>query len=99
MPYEGLWYLLALSIFVEAVTEAFKSLSPRINGPSSRLLAFVVSLVVCLAARVGIMGLIGVSIKYPVVDHVLTGIIVSRGSNVAHDLISKARTKKPEQPA
>ncbi len=99
MPYEGLWYLVALSIFIEAVTEAFKSLSPRIGGPSSRLLSFVVSIVVCLAARVGIMGLIGVSIKYPIVDHVLTGIIVARGANVAHDLISKARAKKPTQPA
>jgi hypothetical protein len=99
MPYEGLWYLLTLSIFVEAVTEAFKSISPKADGLPDRLLAFAVSLVVCLAAKVGIMGLLGVSIRYSLVDYVLTALIISRGSNIVHDTIKKIQGTKPAKPA
>ncbi len=97
MPYEGLWYILGLSIFVEAVTEAFKSLSPRVHGLGSRLLAFFIGIVVCVASRVGIVGLLGLSIRYPMIDYVLTGIIISRGSNIVHDMVTKLRSIKPQQ--
>lgn len=96
MPYEGLWYILGLSIFVEAVTEALKSMAPGVKGIGSRLLAFLVGVVVCLAARVGIMGLLGIAIRYPIIDYLLTGVIISRGANVVHDLVTRLRSLKPK---
>ena len=98
MPYEGLWYLLALSIFVEAVTEAVKGFFPATKTASARVISLAVALVVCVAAKVGLMGLLGVPIRYAVIDYVLTGIIISRGSNVTHDVVKKLRPGPGDQP-
>jgi len=98
MALEGLWYLLALSIFIEAVTEAIKGMFPGLTGIGARLLSILVALTVCLGAKVGFMSLLGINIRYELIDYALTGIIVSRGSNVTHDVVKKLRPEKAIPP-
>jgi len=81
--------LFILSVLCEAVVEWLKGLVPVLAGTAVQVAALVVGLVLAFGAGQNLFTLIGVEFAYPVVGTVLAGIVVSRGSNYIHDLISK----------
>lgn len=79
--------LAVVAFFVESLVQTFKPLHDRERGFNLNvILALAVGILVCVLTGTDIFKQVGLTISVPIVGPVLTGIIASRGSNVAHDL-------------
>ncbi len=87
MAAESLSIIILLSIVVETTTNIIKGIL-SLQGPKSRLVALFIGIIICLTTQVGILANFNINIKYKLVDYLITGIIISRGSHATHDLIS-----------
>ncbi len=89
---EAVAIIIVLALLVEAVVETGKqAITSGIKWPA--IVAMAGGIGVCLAAKVGIMGVLG--IDFPAwLDAVITGVLVSRGSNFISDLFGKLRAEK-----
>jgi type IV secretory pathway VirB2 component (pilin) len=89
MTWDTLTTFLVLAVIVEFSTEIFKNLLPSIRGHYSRLIAVLFGMILCLTTKSGILAGFNIHPLYPQVDYLITGLIISRGSNIIHDLVSK----------
>lgn len=89
---EAVAIIVVLALLVEAVVETGKqAIAGGIKWPA--IVAMAGGIGVCLAAQVGILSILGVT--FPAwLDAVITGILVSRGSNFISDLFGKLKTSK-----
>lgn len=95
---QALWQLFVLALLVEACIETVKP----IWQPEKRTVGFFASLGVGIAASVGINYLagldlfawLGVPLSPAIAGILLTGVLISRGSNFLHDLIAAALALK-----
>lgn len=94
MTWEALTTILVLAIIVEFSTEIFKSIFPRVRGRYSRAVAVLLGMILCVSTESGILATFKIYTIYPLVDYFLTGILISRGSNIMHDLVSKLDVAK-----
>ena len=53
--------------------------------------SLLLSIIVCVLAQINIFEIVGISLIYPFVGYVLTGIICSRGANFINDLLKKVK--------
>lgn len=82
--------LIIIAILVEAIVENIKTTYENgING--TRIIALILAIVICILTQTGIFLLLGIDFTLPIVDYILTGIVVSRGANFVNDIISKIR--------
>ena len=82
--------LIIIAILVEAIVENIKTTyEDGING--TRIIALILAIVICILTQTGIFLLLGIDFTLPIVDYILTGIVVSRGANFVNDIISKIR--------
>ena len=77
---------LLLLVLAEAITENIKWLVNK-DFNADKIIAFVTSIVICVLAGFDAFGLIGWELVLPYAGSVLTGIAVSRGAGILHDLI------------
>jgi hypothetical protein len=89
VTWEALTTILVLAIIVEFSTEIFKSLFPSTRGRFSRAVAITLGLILCVSTRSGILASFNIHPQYPLIDYFFTGVIISRGSNIIHDLVSR----------
>ena len=89
---EAVAVLIVLALLVEAAVETVKqAVAGGIQWPAVAAMAGGVG--VCIAAGVGIFGILGIS--FPAwLDAAVTGILVSRGSNFISDLFGKLKPGK-----
>lgn len=90
---ESLSTVILLAVIVEIITNVFKAIFPVIKGKGenkkgSQLTAAVIGIILCLTTQIGILNKLNINIYYPVLDYIITGLIISRGSNAVHDIIS-----------
>ena len=83
--------LIVLAILVEVCVDIIKSAAPAIKGWGSQLASIVVGILLALATTTGMLAILDVSLSMPWIDFFLTGLVISRGSNFIHDLLSKLR--------
>jgi hypothetical protein len=86
--------LFLIAIIVEGVVEWIPA--PE-NGKAAfwkRLFALVVGTVTCIATETDLFGMLGMAISWPFMGSILTGILVSRGSNFIHDFVGKLTEQK-----
>ncbi len=81
--------LLVLAIIVESVWETLKMTWQDGKVSIDRIGALVVALVVAIATNFDMLALVKVDSSIPFLGVILTGILLSRGSNFIHDLITK----------
>lgn len=93
MLVESLTIILVLSVLNEIVTEIIKAAFPFLK-PYVMVVAMVCGIILCIQAQVGLLQVLDISLRTPLMDYVLTGIVISRGSNVVHDLIKQLEPKK-----
>ena len=79
--------IVLLAIVVEQVTNIIKGAVPVIRDEWSRLTAIIVGIILCFATQVGVLAELNVPIVFPAVDYIVTGLLISRGSNFLHDLL------------
>ena len=82
---------------VEAIKKAIKikkgySLFKLINVKV--LLSIAISIVLCVSAHIGILAMLGVGEVIPLVDYILTGLIVSSGANGIRELQKQIQVAK-----
>ncbi|HHY36077.1 MAG TPA: hypothetical protein GX518_00115 [Firmicutes bacterium] len=93
MLVESLTIIIVLSVLNEIITEIIKTAFPILKR-YVMVIAIVCGVVLCIQARVGLLAVLGVTLHSPAMDYILTGVIISRGSNVIHDLIAQLEPRK-----
>lgn len=91
---ENLFLVIILSILAESVWETLKMTWQNGKLCIDKIGALVVSLVITLATKIDLLALLGFETTIPYMGSFLTGIIISRGSNFAHDLLVKVNNAK-----
>lgn len=79
--------LIVMSMIGEAVWETLKMIWERQKVNFDRIGALVVSLILSFGAGLDILCLVGIPTKIPFIGVILTGILISRGTNFMHDLV------------
>ncbi|MFW6006480.1 MAG: hypothetical protein ACOCQ5_00725 [Halanaerobiales bacterium] len=85
---ESFTIILVLAVIVEVVTNGVKAAFPFLKGNRSRIIAAVIGIFICISTRIGILQRLEINMQYQIIDYILTGIVISRGSNAVHDIIS-----------
>jgi len=80
--------LLIVALVGEAVWETCKMFYQKGKVSLDRIGAAVVGLLIAFGAQMDIFLLVGISLVIPYLGYVLTGLLISRGANVVHDLWS-----------
>ena len=81
--------LVIVAILIEAVWENIKMVWQNGKYSIDKIGSLVISILICILAKIDIFPIVNLSIMVPVIGSILTGIIVSRGSNFVHDLFNK----------
>lgn len=82
-PLEALQTLVFMSVVVEALTAVFRQL---VSKRATQLVSIMVGITLCCAYQVGIFRSMGLETSYPYVDYLVSGIIISQGSNALSQL-------------
>jgi len=78
-----------LSILIEAVVNAIIKVDWKNKAVIlSTITAYIISTIVLLNTKMGIFEAVGFNWAVPWLDWLLTGIVLSRGSNYVHDILS-----------
>lgn len=91
MTFEALTTIVVLAVIVEFTTEIVKSIFPSVRSRYSRIIAVLLGMILCVSTQNGLLGIFGITSPIPLLDYLLTGIIISRGSNIFHDLVTKLK--------
>lgn len=84
----ALLQLLLSAILVESVITGLKPLWDNdMNWEWNRLVPLPIAILVSVSGNIDLFGIVGIEMTVPYVGEVLTGIIISRGSNAVFDLI------------
>ena len=83
--------LIIIAILVEAIWENLKMVYDKQKINVNMIGSLLLSIIVCVLAQINIFEIVGISLIYPVVGYILTGIICSRGANFINDLFSKLK--------
>jgi len=91
------WVIVVLlAVLVEAITQVFKTGVPESVVPPGWLwpaVSAAIGIAMCVAARVDALSALGVEITVPFIGQVITGLLVSRGSNFLHDIWDKVNNR------
>lgn len=80
--------LIVISMIAEAVWETLKMIWEKGKLNFDRIGALAIGLILAIATGLDMFLLLGIDTIIPHIGTVLTGILISRGANFMHDLIS-----------
>lgn len=86
---EKLLVIVMVALIAESVWETLKMTWQEGKISIDRIGALVVALILCIGVRLDILALLGINVTIPFLGVILTGILISRGSNFIHDLLVK----------
>ena len=86
--------LMVLAILAESVWETLKMTWQEGKASIDKIGALVVSIVITFGTGIDIMPMLGLSMKWGILGSILTAILISRGSNFIHELVSKVSNVK-----
>lgn len=86
--------LVIVAILIEAIWENIKMIWQNGKFSIDKIGALVISVLICILAKIDIFPIVNLSIMVPVIGSIFTGIIVSRGANFVHDLFNKISGEK-----
>lgn len=91
---DKLTYILILAFLGEAVWETLKMTWQKGKVSIDRIGALAISILLAYAANIDIFVIMGISLSIPILGTILTGVLISRGTNFVHDLITKLTQDK-----
>ena len=95
---EKLIMLVVVAIIAESVLETLKMTWQDGKVKVDRVGALVVSMLIVFGTRLDMLSLLGIETVIPFLGIILTGILISRGSNFIHDLLVRLSNKNTEVP-
>ncbi|MDU7243281.1 hypothetical protein [Clostridium sp.] len=93
----NLLIIVMIALIAESVWETLKMTWQEGKVSIDRIGALVVALVLSIGVRLDILSLLGINTTIPLLGVILTGILISRGSNFIHDLLVKIGQVGKEQ--
>ena len=81
--------ILSLAIIVEALVQYAKTIITMLENKQYKTFGILIAVFICFAAGADIFALMGISFSVHWLGTLLTGIVISRGSNYASDLIKR----------
>lgn len=79
--------IILLALFTEAIWETLKLIKTKDKINYDRIGATAVGILIAIAANVDIFSYLGRPLTIKYLGAILTGILISRGSNFIHDLL------------
>lgn len=95
---EKLIMLVVVAIIAESAWETLKMTWQDGKVKVDRVGALVVSMLIVFGTRLDMLSLLGIETVIPFLGIILTGILISRGSNFIHDLLVRLNNKNTEVP-
>ena len=89
--------VIILSLLAEAIWENLRMTFEDGKFSVNRLGALIVSIIVAVCTKINIFELLEFEML-PVLGSILTGILISRGANVLHDLLKKIQSLSENKP-
>lgn len=86
---DKLLQVVVISLLAEAVWENLKMIWQDGKISVDKIGALIVSIIVSMATQIDLFSALNFGIAIPFVGSFLTGILISRGANVVHDLLNK----------
>lgn len=86
--------IIIVAILIEAIWENLKMTWQNGKISIDKIGSLIISVVMCLLVNANVFSIVGLTISIPYIANVFTGIIISRGANVVHDLFEKIANKK-----
>ena len=86
---EKLLVIVIVALIAESVWETLKMTWQEGKVSIDRIGALVVALLLAIGTRLDLLSLLDIKTSIPYLGVVLTGILISRGSNFIHDLLVK----------
>lgn len=93
---EKLIILVVVAIIAESVWETLKMTWQDGKVKVDRVGALVVSMLIVFGTRLDILALLEIETVIPFLGIILTGILISRGSNFIHDLLVRLNNKNTD---
>jgi hypothetical protein len=84
---ETLGTLAALAMMTEFLTEMIKDNIPYADRIPGKWIAAALGILICVLTDKGLLTIVGGYSRVPYLDYFITGLIISRGSGVIHELI------------
>ena len=81
--------IIVIALLAETIWENLKMVWQEGKVNVDRIGALIVSILVSMATQLDIFAILNFGIVIPFVGSFLTGILISRGANVIHDLLNK----------
>lgn len=78
--------VLAIAFLVEVLTNTIKAALPNLNRTYIPFVAGILGVCLAWMTNIGILSSLDIPVRYIVLDHLITGIVISRGANIVHDL-------------
>jgi len=76
----------AIAFLVEVLTNLVKALVPDLEKRYITIVAGVLGILIATITGTGILATLEIPVQFVYVDYFITGILVSRGANIVHDL-------------
>ena len=86
--------ILTAAFLVEAILETLKLIWDKGKLCLDCIGSLVIGVLISILAKIDIFELQGLVLSIPFIGYILTGILISRGSNFIHDLYGKISLKK-----
>lgn len=80
--------LLVVALLGEAIWETLKMVWQAGKLSADKIGAIVIGIALAVGSGLDIFTVVGISLKVPYLGMILTGILISRGANFIHDLLS-----------
>ncbi len=81
--------LIILALLAEAIWENLKMIWENGKFSVNRLGALILSVIIAVGTKIDLFELLNLNMFIPVLGSIFTGILISRGANVVHDLLTK----------
>ena len=96
--------VIIVALVVQQAVEAIKNMIKIKRGYSlfklinvKVLLSVIISILICVSSHIGILAMLGVQAVIPMVDYILTGLIVSGGASSIRELQKQIQASKINQ--
>ncbi|MCY6957716.1 hypothetical protein [Clostridium brassicae] len=87
--YMDFFSVIILSMICEATWETIKMAIPfKIEKWVDRVCAMAIGIFLAIASEVDFLYMVGIQLSIPYLGMILTGLLISRGSNFMHDILS-----------
>ncbi|MBQ9298732.1 MAG: hypothetical protein IJ223_06925 [Clostridia bacterium] len=91
---ENFLQIIVIAILAEAIWENLKMIWQEEKLSIDKLGALIVSVIIAIATQLDIFAILNFNIPIPFIGSFLTGILISRGANFIHDILTKIQTIK-----